>query len=59
MNIDKLVPFAIAFALLAAITGQLPRFINAVRLAEFRLIQDSKASKWPKAPMLRPFKRPY
>ena len=59
MNIEKLAPFAFALALLAASTGQLPKMINAVRRAEFQLIQDSKASKWPKAPMLAPFKRPF
>ena len=57
MNIEKLAPFALMVALLAASTGQLPKFINAVRRAEVQLIQDSKASKWPKAPMLAPFKR--
>ncbi len=59
MNIEKLAPFALAFALLAASTGQLPKFINAVRRAELQLIQSSKASNWPKAPMLAPFKRPF
>ena len=57
MNIEKLAPFAFALALLAASTGQLPKVINAVRRAEFQLIQETKASKWPKAPMLAPFKR--
>lgn len=55
MSIEKLAPFALALALLAASTGQLPKVINAVRRAEFQLIQDSKASNWPKAPMLKPF----
>jgi hypothetical protein len=59
MNIDKLALFALALALLAASTGQLPKFINAVRKAEFQLIQDTKASTWPKAPMLKPFQRPF
>ena len=59
MNIEKLVPFAVALALLAGSTGQLPKAINAVRRAEFQLIQDSKSSNWPKAPMLAPFKRPF
>lgn len=57
MNIDKLAPFALMLALVAGSTSQLPKVINAVRRAEFQLIQDSKASKWPKAPMLKPFKR--
>lgn len=59
MNIEKLVPFAIALAVLASSTGQLPKVINAVRRAQVQLIQESKASKWPKAPMLAPFKRPF
>ena len=59
MNIEKLVPFAFALALLVASTGQLSKIINAVRHAEFQLIQNSKASTWPKAPMLHPFKNPF
>ena len=59
MNIEKLAPFALAVALFASATGHLPQFINAVRRAQIQLIQDSKASKWPKAPMLAPFKRPF
>jgi hypothetical protein len=59
MNIEKLAPFALALALLAATTGQLPKVINAIRRAEFQLIQDSKASIWPKAPTLKPFKHPF
>ena len=59
MNIEKLAPFAIALAILASSTGQLPKVINAVRRAQIQLIQESKASKWPKAPVLRPFQRPF
>ena len=59
MNIEKLAPFAIALAVLASSTGQLPKVINAVRRAQVQLIQESKASKWPKAPMLATFKRPF
>jgi hypothetical protein len=46
MNLDKLVPVAIAFALLAAATGNLPKVIKQIRLAQAHLIQDSKASNW-------------
>jgi hypothetical protein len=56
MNIEKLTPFTIAVALAAAMNGGLPHFINTVRKAEFQLIQKTKASTWPKAPMLREFK---
>jgi hypothetical protein len=52
MNIEKLAPFALAVAIMAASIGHLPQFVNVVRRADFQLIQESKASKWPKAPML-------
>ncbi len=60
MNIEKLTPFAIAIALYAASSqATLLTAINFIRHAEVQLIQDTKASKWPKAPMLKPFKRPF
>ena len=59
MSIEKLVPFAIALAVLASSPGELPKVINAIRRAQVQLILESKASKWPKAPMLAPFKRPF
>ena len=58
MQITSLIKIAGAMALAAAASfGQLPKVINAVRRAEFQLIQETKASKWPKAPMLAPSKR--
>jgi hypothetical protein len=60
MNIEKFVPFAVILATLAcAKLGNFEKVVNTVRQAEFQLIQDTKASKWPKAPMLAPFKRPF
>jgi hypothetical protein len=59
MNIEKLAPYALTLAILASLTHSLPDVINAVRRAEFSLIQNSKASQWPKAPMLHTFKRPF
>ncbi|MBS1963101.1 MAG: hypothetical protein JST04_12875 [Bdellovibrionales bacterium] len=57
MNPGKLVPVAIALALYAAAsTGSLLGAINLVRRAQFQLIQETKASKWPKAPILNPSK---
>jgi hypothetical protein len=44
MNLDKLVPVAIAFALRAAATGNLPKVIHRIRLAEAHLIQGSEAN---------------
>jgi hypothetical protein len=59
MSIEKLAPYALALALFASIGGHLPQVINAVRHAQLQLIQNTKASTWPKAPMLPPFKRPF
>jgi hypothetical protein len=60
MGIQKLIPIAISLAFLAASTGQLPRVIKTVRIAQLQLIKESQASKWGK-PMLPPTikTRPY
>jgi hypothetical protein len=43
---DKLISIAVTLAFLTAGTGQLPRVIKAVRIAQLELIRDSQASKW-------------
>ena len=53
MGIDKLISSAWVLAVLAAATGQLPKVINDVRRAQFRLIQESKASQWGKPMFLK------
>jgi hypothetical protein len=58
MGLDKLISAVAVLACIAAATGQLPKVINAVHRAQVQLIQDSKASKWPKA-MLLPIKDSY
>ncbi len=55
MGLDKLFQAVAVLAIVAVSTGQLPRIINYVHKAQIQLIQDSKASKWPKA-MLLPVK---
>jgi len=52
MGIEKLSAWAIALAIAAASTGQLPKILAAVRVAQLELIRDSQASKWQKAPLL-------
>ncbi len=46
---QKLISIAVALAFLAASTGQLPKIIRKVQLAQYYLIKESQASKWPKA----------
>lgn len=53
MNVTKLIPVAIALTLAAAATGNLPRVLLQVKLAQLHLIKDSQASKWGK-PFLLP-----
>lgn len=48
MGINKLITLAATLAMLAAPTGQLPRIIRAVHLAQLQLLKESQASKWPR-----------
>ncbi len=48
----NLIKIAITFAFIAASTGQLPRIIKEVRIAQLKLLKESQASKWPKALLL-------
>lgn len=46
---SSLIKIATIVVLAAAVTGNLPKLLFQVRKAQLQLIQDSKASKWPKA----------
>ena len=46
MGIAKLIQIAATLAVLAVSTGQLPRILREVRVAQLHLIKDSQASKW-------------
>ncbi len=48
----SLIKTAVTLAFLAASTGQLPRIIKEVRIAQLRLFQESQANKWGKALLL-------
>lgn len=50
---NSLIKIAVVLAFAAVASGNLPAVINQVRKAQFQLIQESKASKWPKAMQLR------
>jgi hypothetical protein len=43
---EKLIQAVATFVVITASTGQLPRLIHEVRVAQAHLIQDTKASKW-------------
>jgi hypothetical protein len=46
MGLDNVIKLAVALTIAAAATGQLPRVTNAVRHAQVKLLEESKASKW-------------
>jgi hypothetical protein len=49
---NDLIKIAAALAILTASTGQLPRLVREVRMAQIHLIQDTKASHWGMPMML-------
>ena len=53
MGLDKMISAISILACLAVATGHLPMIINAVHRAQMQLIQESKASMWPKAMLLK------
>ena len=46
---NSLIKIAVVLAFAAVSSGNLPKILNQVRKAQIQLVQDSKASKWPKA----------
>lgn len=50
---DSLIKISVSLAMAAIFTGNLPRVLKVVRRAQIELIQESKASRWPKALILR------
>lgn len=49
MGLSKLITLSVALGVLAAGTGNLPWVLKQVPKAQFELIQETKASSWPKA----------
>ncbi len=50
---DKLISISVTLAVLTVSTGQLPRVLKAVRIAQLKLLKESQSSKWG-MPMLPP-----
>lgn len=48
---NSLVKVAAAIMLIIAAAGQLPRFVQAMRVAQYKVLKESQASTWGK-PML-------
>jgi hypothetical protein len=52
MDLEKLMGVAASFAFMTAMTGQLPKMIGALRIAQLELIKASQSPNWSKAPLL-------
>lgn len=50
MGINSLIEAATILTILAASTGQLPRIVKTVQIAQFKLLQQSQSPYWGKAP---------
>ena len=48
MGIEKLIPWAVSLAIMAAVSGQLPRITKQVQFAQIQLLKESRSSKWGK-----------
>jgi hypothetical protein len=46
MGIEKLIPWAVSMAMMAAASGQLPRVIRQVQIAQLQLLKEAQSSKW-------------
>lgn len=53
MGIDKLIAISATLAVFAIASGELPKILKEVRIAELRLLKESQAIKWG-MPMVPP-----
>lgn len=44
-----LIAIAVTLAFTTLATGNLPKILKQIQIAQLQLIKDSQASKWPKA----------
>ena len=48
----QLIQAAVAVALTAAASGQIPKFIQTMRVAQYQILKESQAFKWGRAMLL-------
>lgn len=48
----QLIQAAVAAALIAAASGQIPKLIQTMRVAQYQILKESQASKWGRAILL-------
>lgn len=52
-GIEKIIDAAVVLALLASATGQLPKIVWQVQIAQVKLLQESKTSSWGKLMIIK------
>jgi hypothetical protein len=52
MGINKLVEAALIVVMMAATVGEIPRLIQAVRVAHLHVLKESQSSRWGQAFLL-------
>lgn len=52
MGINRAIEVAAILAILAASTGQLPRLMKTVQIAQLKLLKQSQSASWGKAMLL-------
>ncbi len=52
MGISKAIDVAVILAFLAASTGQLPKIVRAVQIAQLHLLKESQSASWGRAMLL-------
>lgn len=55
-GLNKAIQAAAVLAILAASTGQLPKIVRAVQIAQLHLLKQSQSSSWGRALLLPPAK---
>lgn len=56
MGINRAIEAVAVITILLAVTGQLPRAVRAVQIAQLYLLKQSQSSSWGKALLLPPAK---
>jgi large-conductance mechanosensitive channel len=46
MGLENVIKLAVTIVMAAALTGQLPRLTNEIRLAQIKILRESQASRW-------------
>ena len=53
MGIDKIIEIAVALTLIASATGQLPKVIREIQVAQAKLLAESSTSTWGKLMIIK------